>query len=117
MTNATNKLLSDFSNTSLEDEDGGSLQIVLRNPTSELQLQRFEESIGTSLPPQLRELFEVSNGLGWFGVEVLSISELLYYREQGIIPFHSWGNGDFDCIATKESSYQEGAVLFMNHSP
>ena len=47
----------------------------------------------------------------------MSIGEQQYYADHGVIAFHAWGNGDFDCIATLASVHPEGSILFMNHTP
>ncbi|WP_417387027.1 SMI1/KNR4 family protein [Gimesia sp.] len=107
------ELLEEISDLTAEDEDGGELVVELQQPLSAEELESLMKQM--PLPQELREFYAVTNGMELF-LEELYDSEVLQYVEE-IILFHSFDNGDFTCIATKESDFPEGSVLFMNHSP
>ena len=111
------KTLDEVSSLALEDEDGAILKVSLESPLTIDQLAKYEASIAFDLPCELRELLLVTNGMDYFGLDIMPIDEQSCFPEQGIIAFHNWGNGDFDCIAASPSTYPDGAVVFMNHSP
>jgi len=111
------KILDAFSGLTLENEDGAPLGVLLESPLASKELDRYEESIGVELPDEFRELLLITNGMNYFGLDIMPIDQQTYYRDQGIITFHNWGNGDFDCVAASPSQYPDGTVVFMNHSP
>lgn len=110
-------ILDSFRNLRLEDEDGETLEFSLDPALSEVGLIAHEKVIGVRLPGQFRDLLMYANGMRLFGLDLMSTDQQSYFREHGIISFHNWGNGDFDCVATSSSAYPENAVVFMNHSP
>ena len=114
---AISNLLDALNSLVLEDEDGNDLLVHTRPGVCERDLQDWEHNNTVHLPAELRDLLTVSNGIGFFGLEIVSVGSLQYFPQAGIIAFHNWGNGDFDCVAASPSAYSEGTVLFMNHSP
>ena len=111
------KVLDDFRGLALEDEDGEPLEVLLESPLAEEDLDRYEQSIGVELPHEFRDLLLITNGMCLFGLAIMPVDQQTYFRDQGIIAFHNWGNGDFDCVAALPSKYNDGTVVFMNHSP
>ncbi|MCA9005205.1 MAG: SMI1/KNR4 family protein [Planctomycetaceae bacterium] len=107
------ELLVKISDLTAEDEDGEELVVELQEPLSAEELKSLMEQM--PLPQELCDFFAVTNGMQLLSAELYDSDSLQYV--QGIIPFHGFGNGDFTCIATKESDLPEGSVLFMNHSP
>jgi len=107
------ELLNSITDLSAEDEDGDEITVQLQDP---LSAEELEILIGKlPLPQELREFYSVTNGMDLLTEELYDADSLQYV--QGFIPFHSFDNGDFTCIATKKSEYPEGSVLFMNHGP
>lgn len=111
------EILNSSQELELENEDGDALELEASTPLSEQDVKDHERRLGVEIPGQLRDLLMFSNGLLLFGQPIMSIQEQQYYPVQGLLSFHNWGNGDFDCIATSASDYPEGSVVFMNHSP
>ena len=56
-----------------------------------------------------------SNGINLFGQKIFSLEEMEFFNVSNVISFHSWGNGDFDCILIDEEQKEE-TVFFMKHS-
>lgn len=101
----------------VESEDGETLGFETHASASERQIADCEVRLGTRIPTELRDLLLFTNGASLYGCRIMSLDELHFFPVQGLIAFHDWGNGDFDCIATSTSEYAEGEVVFMNHSP
>lgn len=108
-------VISQIANVSLENEDGEEESVGLNEPASSEELKAGSEQF--ALTDELSEFYSLTNGMDLFSQEIYDTESLHYYRDYGLIVFHNWGNGDFSCIATKESEFPEGSVLFMNHSP
>lgn len=111
------QILKSSQELGLKNEDGDILELEVSTPLSEQDVKDRESRLGFEIPEQLRDLMMFSNGLLLFGLQIMSIEEQQYYPVQGLLSFHNWGNGDFDCIATSASDYPEGSIVFMNHSP
>jgi hypothetical protein len=102
-------------NETLLDEDGDNLVVELREGVAIEEILKFERSHGIELPEDLKELLLFSNGVHLFGLDIFSLDEVAYFPNSGILSFHSWGNGDFDCISVG-GDYPKGTVVFMAHS-
>ena len=111
------EILAGLHELQVEDEDGDVVRLLVGRPVSEEALQSYEARLGGRLPGEFRDLLAFSNGMNLFGLEIMPVEGQEHFSEQGIISFHNWGNGDFDCIALCSSGHPEGAVLFMNHTP
>lgn len=109
--------LASMQDLALEDEDGNALRVRINSSVPEDELEQYESRLGLSIPLELRQLFMCSNGLDLFGCQIMKANEITCFASHGLIAFHNWMNGDFDCVATQTSKYPEGTVLFMNHSP
>lgn len=107
------KLLERISDLTAEDEDGDELDVELQDPLSADELKSLIDKI--PLPQELRDFYAVTNGMDLLSEELYDADSLQHV--EGIILFHSFDNGDFTCIATREAQFPEGSVLFMNHSP
>ena len=109
------EILEKYSGKSLLDEDGNQISIEKSQEISNNDLQKFEMFHNMTLPTDLRELLLFSNGIKIFGVEIQALEEMEFYEDHRFLTFHSWGNGDFDCISVdQENDY--GTVHFLNHS-
>ncbi|MFG0283593.1 MAG: SMI1/KNR4 family protein [Phycisphaerales bacterium JB039] len=103
------RFLESWRSRRLKAEDGGLLELTLPSPTDEQSLGEWEQSRAVSMPRELRDMLAYANPPGLFGLELLALDSIDEYGD--LIPFHDWGNGDFDCIG------RDGAVVFTNHSP
>ncbi len=101
--------------TTFLDEDGRQLSTEIDEPLTLEQVERYEARLERSLPDAMRELLLFSDGVTVGGVEIQCASGQEWHDEFGLLAFHSWGNGDFDCLSLEEDSL--GAVFFINHSP
>jgi hypothetical protein len=97
------------------DEDENSLIVELREGVTIESIIKFEVNNNIKLPEDLKELLLFSNGIDLFGVHVHSLEEMEYFPSSGILTFHNWGNGDFDCLSLGDD-YPSGTVLLMIHS-
>jgi len=97
------------------DENGNQIGIELREAVTDEAISQFEAENAVSIPSELKKLLEFTNGLVFLGLHVLSIDEIEFFPNTGLLSFHNWGNGDFDCISTGKV-YPENSVIFMNHS-
>ncbi len=111
------EILDSAMNLELEDEDGNRLKLEASVPASERDLNDREGRLGVKIPLELRDLLMFANGLSLFGQVIMSLQEQDYFSNQGLLSFHNWGNGDFDCVAASSSKYPENTVVFMNHGP
>ncbi len=109
------EILNKYINCVFLDEDGNSLKMDFNDSISTSQLLDFEKTNDLKLPEDLRELLLISNGGNFFGLHILSIDEMMVYSNSGLINFHNWGNGDFDCISLG-NIYKAGTVIFLSHS-
>ncbi|QDT80280.1 SMI1 / KNR4 family protein [Gimesia maris] len=107
------ELLERISDLTAEDQDEFEVTVQLQDPLSADELKSLIDNI--PLPQELCDFYAVTNGMDLLSAELFDADSLQYV--QGFITFHSFGNGDFTCIATKKSEYPEGSVLFMNHCP
>jgi hypothetical protein len=108
--------LDTYKNKTILDEDENKLSLILNKGATIKQLSDFEKKYNIELPEDFKNLLLYSNGLNLFGVEIRALDEIEYIDDAGILIFHNWGNGDFDCLALN-SKYETGSILFMNHSP
>ena len=102
-------------NKELIDEDGEKSTIELREGLSSEEISKFELDKNIELPIDLKDLLLFSNGLNLFGLTIFPLEEMEYFSLTKIISFHSWGNGDFDCVSLG-GDYPKGSVVFMRHS-
>lgn len=110
-------ILAKLRDLTLEDEDGNSLTLILNAGLSKHELEEYEAQLCTPLPEEFRAVLRYANGMNFFGQKLLSTHEQTFFPEQGIVTFHNWGNGDFDCVVVGASAYSVGAIAFMNHNP
>lgn len=108
-------LLQDYSSKELLDEDGNKLFIEKAEAVPMEMLERFEKLHQLRLPDDLRDFLLFSNGINIFGTKIYSLDEMELFPENKVLSFHSWGNGDFDCISV-DNGDEYGRVFFMNHS-
>lgn len=107
------ELLEQISDLTAEGEDGDDYEVEMQDPLSGEELENLMKQM--TLPQELCDFYALTNGMQLLSAELYDADSLQYV--QGFITFHSFGNGDFTCIATKKSEYPEGSVLFMNHCP
>jgi len=108
-------ILKSYHNKVLFNEDGNPLTIEFRKGASVESILKFEIENDIKLPNDLRELLLFSNGVNLFSLQIHSIEEIEYFPHSKIISFHSWGNGDFDCVSIG-GNYSQGKIVFMSHS-
>lgn len=108
-------IISSCSSETFLNEDRNVLRIELSSGALIEDILKFEKHNGIILPGDLRNLLLFSNGLNFLGLSILSLEEIEVFTNSGMISFHSWGNGDFDCLSTGEN-YPQGTVIFMLHS-
>ena len=111
------RILDSFRNTNLEDEDGEALEFSPEPALSQAELAVHEQAKGVRFPGEFRDLLMYANGMSLFGLELMPTDQQTHFGEHGIVSFHNWGNGDFDCISISASPHPVGSVVFMNHSP
>jgi hypothetical protein len=108
-------LLELASKTELPDETGCHVQVGWQPGLRDEHLDRFEKRLGYALPPSYRQFLGHGDGCDFYGLSLLSASEVAVH-DSGIIGFHNWGNGDFDCLKLSKRRKESG-VFFMNHNP
>lgn len=109
------EILEKYLGESFLDEDGNQLSIEKSQAISISDLQKFEMRHNVTLPQDLRELILWSSGIKIFGAEIQALDEMEFYEDHRLMTFHSWGNGDVDCISVDQGSHY-GTVYFVNHS-
>ena len=97
------------------DEDENSLIVELREGAAIESITKFEVDNHLKLPEDLKELLLFSNGIDLFGIQIHSLDEMEYFPRSEILTFHTWGNGDFDCLSVG-GDYSRGTVVFMSHN-
>lgn len=101
-------------NCYLINEEGEQLSMKLNDGAPYIEVQKWEKENGIFLPEALKELLLFSNGLSFFGLRILGLSEIEYFEHCDAISFHDWGNGDFDLISLGHFFLNE-SILFHNH--
>ena len=102
--------------------DGDDLRLVKRAPASDAEIAALAARLALPLTGTYLSFLRVSNGADLFGVKVSGASpepdtntddytDLLSRR---LVPFHDWGNGDFDCIDLTKTVGGEPPVCFWN---
>lgn len=87
----------------------------MSRPATLSDICNVENRTGQTLPDDYREFLLCTNGAQIAGLVFLSADEIVSESEE-LVPFQSWGNGDFDCIRyTKSGAVQD--IVFMNHNP
>lgn len=109
------EIIESYRYQSLVDEDGNDIGIELVQATIKYEISNFEVKNRIELPSELKKLLLLSDGLLLFGIKILSLAEMEFFPSEGILSFHSWGNGDFDCLSVGVN-YPIGTIFFMSHS-
>lgn len=104
-----------YSKKNFIDEDGNCLRLELNEGITIEKISKFEQDNGFCFPHVLKELLLLSNGINLFGQQIFSLEEMEYFAMSEVVSFHSWGNGDFDCLSVG-NRYPKEAVVFMFHS-
>lgn len=104
--------LSNLRKKSLSGEDEEVLSISFRAGLSASKINEFEREKNNSLPKDLKEFYNFSDGMDFFGEVILPLEETEIF-DANFLSFHSWGNGDFDCISINNKDH--GAIYFRNH--
>lgn len=106
----------------LRVEGGGTLRAVLRPGAGEATIAAWQAGIPLPVVGTYLEFLRLSDGMSLYGVEILgtrpppetdleNLGEMLRRR---LVPFHDWGNGDFDCVDLTKVIEGEPAVVFWN---
>lgn len=100
----------------------GPLRLVRRPPASAAALAALQARLPLPLTGSWLELLQLSDGIDLFGVPVFgtdlpgdtnpeNVADLVRRR---LVPFHDWGNGDFDCLDLTKVVEGEPPVVFWN---
>ncbi len=108
-------MIKTYSERALFDEDGNKIIVEPREGASLADVSKFEATHGMEMPLDLKELLLFSNGMNFFGLDILSLEAMEFFPTTGMVSFHNWGNGDFDCLSTG-GDYPKGSVIFMAHA-
>lgn len=114
-------LLAELGDKTIAGADG-PLRLGLRPPADPAAVDAFLARLPRPLVGSWLELLRISNGLDLFGVEVFGVTppadvnpedaEELWKRR--MVPFHAWGNGDFDCLDLTKVVEGEAPVAFWS---
>lgn len=105
-----------------KSRDGADLRLTRRPPATEAEIAALAARFPLALTGTFVDFLRVSNGMELFGVRVSGAgpdpesnpgdwAELVKRR---LVPFHDWGNGDFDCLDLTKSVNGEPPVCFWN---
>ena len=108
------ELLAKIDTLEIADEGGDVCRVCWNDGLTAEQIERCEARHEIRFPESFRTFLQRSDGCELFGYDLLSLSGLQWY--DGLVAFHSWGNGDFDCLKLN-SAGDPAPVLFMNHNP
>ncbi|TJZ53565.1 SMI1/KNR4 family protein [Sphingobacterium olei] len=97
------------------DEDDNRLNIKVNKGATTEEIHKFESEYGIKIPAELEDLFLLSDGIMLFGIEILPLAETKVFYDRGLLCFHEWGNGDFDCVSFGDE-YPLNSVVFLDHS-
>jgi len=100
----------------------GPLRLGLRPPATPEDLAALQARLPLPLTGAYPRLLAFSDGLDLYGVPVMgtrlppdtdadAVAELARRR---LVPFHDWGNGDFDCLDLTKVVDLEPPVVFWN---
>ncbi len=109
------KLLKIYSDKSVLDEDGLKVGVEFNNGSSIDEILKYQDKNSIALPQNFIEILLYSDGIKLFGLEILSLREMWFFLDSNLIAFHSWGNGDFDCLSLGKE-YPKGKIIFMSRS-
>jgi cell wall assembly regulator SMI1 len=98
-------------------DDYGEPLVRLRAGLERAQMESLERTLGLRLPRDYAQFLARTDGCELFGLTLMCASEvrLEYYANERLLPFHNWGNGDFDCIDFRPRIARP--IVFMNHAP
>jgi hypothetical protein len=105
-------LLDALEGMQIEAEDGEILGMHMDPGLTDSVIKSWERGHNTMLPPDLREFMRRWNGGGFFCL-MLEPLENFDLNAPGLLAFHNWGNGDFDCVRFLDSGKSE--MVFHNH--
>jgi hypothetical protein len=109
------KIIETYRRETFFDEDGNILIVEFGEGATMESIKKFEVDNDIKLPEDLKELLLYSNGIGLFGIQIHALEEMEYFPRSCILTFHTWGNGDFDCLSIG-GAYPRGTIIFMSHS-
>lgn len=116
-------LVRGYAEAPLTPESGGSpLVTALRPPADEAALAAWLATIPLPLTGTYLEFLRVSDGMSLYGVEILGTvppagtdrEDLAEMFKRRLVPFHDWGNGDYDCVDLTKVIEGEPSVVFYN---
>jgi len=120
MSASLDELLERLGGETLQGEDEDELSLELRPPASEQALTTTEQRIGRAIPAGFRAFLKRTNGASFFGEEILGNPSFAGTKElldAGLLPFHPWGNGDYDALDLNRMENGEPVVVYCNHGP
>jgi hypothetical protein len=112
---AMDELLHTIDQLEIADEDGNPRPARWNRPLTGRELDALETRIGARLPASYRQFLMRGDGGDLFGLCLQGMAARVLVAP-GLLTFHDWGNGDFDCLGLGPDPNQV-PILFMNHSP
>lgn len=106
------KFLSNLPSLHVEGEDGEDLVFKGNAGLAPDRIDRWESDRDLKLPKDFREFLLNWNGADLFGLDIKSL-ESWAWPDPGLVDFHNWGNGDFDCLDLRKPG--KAPVVFMDH--
>ena len=104
-------LLEQLKQLTITDADGRERTAEWKVGASQEQMDCLESLLGVALPHDFKQFLSHSDGGFIFGLDLMGSMGIRANAQ--LIPFHNWGNGDFDCLSPKGDKFE---VVFMNHS-
>jgi hypothetical protein len=106
----------------LQGRDGGELRLGRRPPATEAGIATLLARFAVPVTGTYVDFLRTSNGIDLFGISVsgtdpdpeTNAEDWLDLCKRRLLPFHDWGNGDFDCLDLTKSVNGEPPVCFWN---
>lgn len=106
----------------LQGRDGVELRARRRPGATGSEIEALTARFPLPLTGTYLEFLRRSNGMDLFGIPVsgtepdaeTNADEWLELCKRRLVPFHDWGNGDFDCLDLTKSVNGEPPVCFWN---
>ncbi len=117
-------LLAKYRGRTLRSHRDAELTVSLRDPRRGDEIEAALKAAGVELKGTLLDFLRIADGMDFFGVPILGAApvtpdaqtmlrfpEMLQYQ---LVPFHDWGNGDFDCVDLTKAVDDEPPVVFWD---
>lgn len=104
--------LDELPTLEIENEDGDTFGFEMRPGTTEEDIANWESSNGVKIPADMIAFLRRWNGGDFYFLCFEPLRDL-GVNAPGMLAFHNWGNGDFDCLRFRENGNAD--VVFYNH--